>query len=185
MHAPDTEGDSPLHVAAAYGSVASVRLLLAASAHVGAANLRLETALTTAVDTGAQAGEVAVLMQADWPDAWRTVLLMNLSILCRALGTPRFRLFAVCRALSYHQEFYPLWGSQINGKCENANKAFVVSSFPHNSTNLNKCFELQAGATSLAGTPLWCDRHDSEEHCQCHPCHTAGGALRVVPPMCA
>ena len=100
---------------------------------------------------------------------------MNLSILCRALGTPRFRLFAVCRALSYHQEFYPLWGSQINGKCENANKAFVVSSFPHNSTNLNKCCELQAGATSLAGTPLWCDKHESEEHCQCHPCHTAGG----------
>jgi len=59
VHAPDSEGDLPLHVAAAYGSVTSVRLLLAASARVRAENLRLESALTTAVGTGAQ---IAVLM---------------------------------------------------------------------------------------------------------------------------
>jgi hypothetical protein len=47
-------------------------------------------------------------MRAAWPDEWRMVLLMNLSIVCRALGTPRFRLFAVCRALSYQQEFHHL-----------------------------------------------------------------------------
>ena len=123
VHAPDNEGDSPLHVAAACGTVTSVRLLLAASAHVGAANLRLETALTTAADTGAQPGVVAVLMQADWPDAWCTMFLMNLSILCRTLGTARFPLFRVCRALSYQREFYPLLraevagGSHIDGKC--------------------------------------------------------------------
>jgi ankyrin repeat protein len=62
VHAPDSEGDLPLHVAAAYGSVTSVRLLLAASARVRAENLRLESALTTAVGTGAQSGVVAVLM---------------------------------------------------------------------------------------------------------------------------
>lgn len=43
VHAADAEGDLPLHVAAACGSVTSVRLWLAASARVGAENLRLET----------------------------------------------------------------------------------------------------------------------------------------------
>ena len=54
VHAADAEGDLPLHVAAACGSVTSVRLLLAASARVGAENLRLETTQTTAVDTSAR-----------------------------------------------------------------------------------------------------------------------------------
>ena len=85
-----------------------VCLLLEASAHVRAENLHFATPLTTSVDTGAPPDVVAVLMRAAWPDEWRMVLLMNLSIVCRALGTPRFRLFAVCRALSYQQEFYHL-----------------------------------------------------------------------------
>ena len=134
VNALDSENDSPLHTAAIYGTLSCVELLLHSSANPRGCNLLHETPLTCACAYGSQPGVVSLLMAAASPSNWTSVFLMSLHHVALMLGKGPADLFSTCRALS-HQ----------SGNCLPCHGGSVI----------------QAGATSLAGRPLWCDTRDS------------------------
>ena len=134
VNALDSENDSPLHTAAIYGTLSCVELLLHSSANPRGCNLLHETPLTCACAYGSQPGVVSLLMAAASPSNWTSVFLMSLHHVALMLGKGPADLFSTCRALSHQSGNYP--------PCHGGSV-------------------IQAGATSLAGRPLWCDTHDS------------------------
>ena len=134
VNALDSENDSPLHTAAIYGTLSCVELLLHSSANPRGCNLLHETPLTCACAYGSQPGVVSLLMAAASPSNWTSVFLMSLHHAALMLGKGPADLFSTCRALSHQSGNYP--------PCHGGSV-------------------IQAGATSLAGRPLWCDTHDS------------------------